>query len=53
MDYSAISCLNNNRFDDFKKSNQKLADEMIIRAADADELIFEYGLNKAMNKYNA
>lgn len=38
---------------DFKKSDQKLADEMIIRAADAAELIFEDGLNKAMNKYNA
>ena len=38
---------------DFKKSDQKLADEMILRAADAAELIFEDGLNKAMNKYNA
>ena len=38
---------------DFKKSEQILADEMIVRAADAAELIFEYGLNKAMNKYNA
>ena len=38
---------------DFKKSDQNLADEMIVRAADAAELIFEDGLNKAMNKYNA
>ena len=38
---------------DFKKSDQNLADEMIVRAADAVELIFEDGLNKAMNKYNA
>ena len=38
---------------DFKKSEQNLAGEMIVRAADAAELIFEYGLNKAMNKYNA
>ena len=37
----------------FRRKDQVLADEVIVKAADAVESIINNGLNKTMNQYNA
>jgi len=37
----------------FRKKDQVLADEMVVKTADAVESILRIGISKTMNKYNS